>query len=151
MLIIIIGLAITSAILELMIASQIPIWRQWSHKSKLFNLINSMFLSYLVGIAFGAQGLIAMSAGLLSTFMTIPGYAVLHWNYDTEKAKNSGGNRYKQTREKVKHDIQPKVQQTVAATKEVSSDIAKVGGYAIKTIAFPFKASYKTYKYFKSN
>jgi hypothetical protein len=151
MLIIIIGLAITSAILELMIASQVPLWRQWSHKSKLFNLVNSMFLSYLVGIAFGAQGLIAMSAGLLSTFMTIPGYAFLNWNYDTEKAKNAGGNRYKHTREKVKHDIQPKVQQTVAATKEVSSDIVKVSGYAFKTIAFPFKASYKTYKYFKSS
>lgn len=94
MLIIIIGLAITSAVLELMIAAQLPFLRQWSHKSKLFNLINSMFLSYLVGLAFGAQGMVVMTAGILSTFLTIPGYALLHWNYDTEKAKSVGGNRY---------------------------------------------------------
>lgn len=146
MLIIIVGLAVVSTTLELMLAAQIPAWRKWSHKSKLFNLVNSLFLSYLIGIAFGAQGLIAMSAGVLSTMLSIPGYAYLHWNYDSEEAKARGGNRYKHYQKEVK----PKVQQTTAATKEVASDLARGTVFVAKTVAFPLKASYKTYKYVKS-
>ena len=146
MLMIIIGLAVVSTVLELMLAAQIPAWRKWSHKSKLFNLVNSLFLSYLIGIAFGAQGLIAMSAGVLSTMLTIPGYYYLHWNYDSEEAKRRGGNRYKHYQEEIK----PKVQQTAAATKEVTGDIVRGGKFVVKTVALPLKASYKTYKYVKS-
>lgn len=135
-------LAIMSAALELMIAAQIPIWRQWSHKSKLFNLVNSIVLSYLVGIAFGAQGLIAMTAGVLSTFMTIPGYAFLHWNYDTEKAKAQGGNRYHHA----KTNVKPKLQKG----KELGSDLIKVGYVTGRVITAPVWIPRKIYRRFKS-
>ena len=135
-------LAIMSSALELMIAAQIPIWRQWSHKSKVFNLVNSMVLSYVIGIAFGAQGLIAMTAGVLSTFMTIPGYAYLHWNYDTEVAKSQGGNRYNHA----KQNIKPKYEKA----KELSSDLVKVGYVTGRVITSPVWIPRKVYRYFKS-
>lgn len=136
-------LAIASTALELMIASQFPLWRQWSHKSKLFNLVNSMFLSYLIGLAFGAQGLIAMTAGFVSTFMTIPGYAFLNWNYDTEKAKQQDGNRYQYAKKTVK----PKIEKG----KELGSDLIKVGYVTGKVITSPLWISRKVYKYIKSS
>jgi hypothetical protein len=93
-------LAITSTLLELMIASKIPAWRRLSAKSPLFNLVNSLLLSFLVGIAFGAAGLIAMGAGVISTVLSVPGYQFLHWNYDSPQAKRSGGNIIKNSRHK---------------------------------------------------
>lgn len=87
-------LAIMSTALELMIASKIPFWRKLSHKSKLFNLINSLFLSYLMGMAFGATGLIAMTAGVLSTMLSVPGYALLNWAYESPQAHRYGGNLF---------------------------------------------------------
>ena len=135
-------LAIMSAALELMIAAQVPLWRQWSHRSKLFNLLNSMVLSYLIGIAFGAQGLIAMTSGVLSTFLTIPGYAFLNWNYDTEKAKVQDGNRYQYAKKTVK----PKLEKG----KELGSDLIKVGYVTGKVITSPVWISRKVYRRFKS-
>lgn len=85
-------LAITSTVLELMIAAKIPAWRRLSGKSPLFNLLNSLFISFLMGIAFGASGLIAMGAGVISTVLSVPGYKFLYWNYDSEQAKKHGGN-----------------------------------------------------------
>lgn len=93
-------LAVTSAVLELMIAAKIPAWRQWSHKSKLFNLINSLLLSYLIGIAFGAAGLIAMGAGVISTLLSYPGYKFLYWMYDSPMAQRHGGNLFEYTKNK---------------------------------------------------
>lgn len=87
-------LAIMSTALELMIAAKIPIWRRLSHKSKLFNLINSLFLSYIMGMAFGATGLIAMTAGVLSTMLSVPGYSLLHWAYESPQAQSHGGNLF---------------------------------------------------------
>jgi hypothetical protein len=136
-------LAIMSAALELMIASQIPAWRKWSHKSKLFNLINSMILSYFVGIMFGAQGLIAMTAGFMSTFMTIPGYAILNWNFDSPKAATQGGNRYKHT----KSTIKPKVEKG----KELAGDLVKVGYVTGKVITSPIWISRKAVRFYKSH
>jgi len=136
-------LAIMSTVLELMIAANIPWWRQWSHKSKLFNLLNSMFLSYFIGLAFGAQGLIALTAGVLSTFLTIPGYSYLNWNYDSEVAKTKyEGNRYKY----VKKTAKPKV----AKAKELGSDLIKVGYVTGKVITAPLWISRRIYKYCKS-
>ena len=80
-------LAVTSAILELMIAAKVPAWRRLSGTSALFNLTNSLVLSWLVGIAFGAAGLIAMGAGVISTVLTVPGYKFLYWNYDSPAAQ----------------------------------------------------------------
>ena len=85
-------LAITSTILELMIASKVKWWRQKSYQSKLFNMLNSLFLSFLIGLAFSASGLIAMGAGVISTVLTVPGYQFLHWNYDSEQAQKHNGN-----------------------------------------------------------
>lgn len=87
-------LAIMSTALELMIAARVPAWRRLSHKNQLFNLLNSMFISYLMGIAFGAAGLIAMTSGVVSTMLSVPGYQFLHWNYDSPQAQKVGGNIY---------------------------------------------------------
>lgn len=85
-------LAITSTLIELLIASRIKWWRQKSHDNKLFNVLNSLLLSFLIGLAFSASGLIAMGAGVISTLFTIPGYQFLHWNYDSPMAQKHGGN-----------------------------------------------------------
>lgn len=135
-------LAIMSTALELMIAAQIPVWRQWSHKSKLFNLINSLVLSYILGIAFGAGGLIAMTAGVLSTFMTIPGYSLLHWNYDSEPAREKyEGNRYRHAKKAAK----PKYEKA----KELGGDLVKVGWVTGKVVTSPIWIPRKIYKKFK--
>lgn len=80
-------LAATSCALELMIAAKVPAWRRMSAKSPLFNLLNSLFISYIMGIAFGATGLIAMGAGVISTVLSVPGYKFLYWNYDSPMAQ----------------------------------------------------------------
>jgi hypothetical protein len=87
-------LAIASTALELMIAAKIPVWRRNAHKFKLVNLGLSVVLSFIIGILFGAAGLIAMTAAILSTILSIPGYAVLHWAYDSPEAQAHGGNMF---------------------------------------------------------
>jgi hypothetical protein len=88
-------LAVTSCALELMIASKIPAWRKLSAKSPLFNLLNSLVISFVMGIAFGANGLVAMGAGVISTILSVPGYQFLRWNHDTPTARIQDGNRAK--------------------------------------------------------
>ena len=88
-------LAVTSCALELMIASKVPAWRKLSAKSPLFNLLNSLVISFVMGIAFGANGLVAMGAGVISTILSVPGYQFLRWNHDTPTARIQGGNRTK--------------------------------------------------------
>lgn len=85
-------LAVTSTLLELMIAAKIPAWRRLSAKSPLFNLLNSLLISFIMGLAFGAAGLIAMGAGVISTVLSVPGYQFLYWNYDSPQALAHGGN-----------------------------------------------------------
>lgn len=92
-------LAVTSCLLELMIAARVPVWRRWSGSSPLFNLINSLFLSFVMGIAFGAAGLVALGAGVISTILSVPGYKFLKWNYDSPGAIAVGGNRWKHFKE----------------------------------------------------
>lgn len=135
-------LAITSTLLELMIAARIPLWRKWSYRSKLFNLLNSMFLSYLIGLAFGAQGLIAMTAGILSTFLTIPGYTFLHWNYDSDKALDTPEkNRLENTKNKVK--------QTKQKISEPTSDLFKMTYFTAKVVTSPLWVPRRVYRKFK--
>ena len=86
-------LAIVSTLFELMIAAKVPVWRRLSAKSLLFNLGNSILLSYVIGVAFGAAGLISMTAGILSTMFSVPGYKFLEWMYDSPQAKEHGGNQ----------------------------------------------------------
>lgn len=122
-------LAITSALLELMIAAKVPAWRKLSAKSPLFNLINSLFISFIVGIAFGATGLIAMGAGVISTVLTVPGYAFLKWNYDTPKAEALGGNRYVHGKAVAR--------QKYNKSKQVATDLGKVVYVSAKVVTAP--------------
>lgn len=119
-------LAVTSTVLELMIAAKIPAWRKLSHKSKLFNLVNSLVLSFLIGVAFGAAGLIAMGAGVISTLLSYPGYKFLYWMYDSPMAQKHGGNMFEYTKKK-----------WMTALK----DLAKVIYSIIRVITFPVWAT----------
>ena len=79
-------LAFASFIFEMLIASKFPIWRKLAHKSKLANLTLSLVLSYVLGELFGAAGLLVMTAAIISTLLSIPGYTYLAWNYDSAEA-----------------------------------------------------------------
>lgn len=122
-------LAVTSCLLELMIAAKVPIWRQLSGKYPLFNLLNSLFISFVMGIAFGAGGLVAMGSGVISTVLSVPGYKFLYWNYDTPEAKAHGGNqiKYYKANSKVYLD----------KWRIALSDLAKLTYNIIKFITFP--------------
>jgi uncharacterized membrane protein len=86
-------LAIASTVIELSFAAKIPAWRKAAKKNKTVNMIISILLSYILGILFGAGGLIAMSAAMISTVLSIPGYAFLEWAYDSPQAAKRGGNQ----------------------------------------------------------
>jgi hypothetical protein len=115
-------LAVTSTVLELMIAAKVPAWRKLSAKNPLFNLLNSLFLSFLVGIAFGASGLIAMGSGVISTVISVPGYKFLYWNYDSPMAQNHNGNMMAHIKKK---------------WTQAFKDLAKVIYSVIRVITFP--------------
>jgi hypothetical protein len=122
-------LAVTSCLLELMIAAKVPIWRQLSGRYPLFNLLNSLFLSFVMGIAFGAAGLVAMGAGVISTVLSVPGYKFLYWNYDTPEAKLHGGNQFKYYRANFKVHF--------SKWQVALSDLTKLTYNFIKFITFP--------------
>jgi len=131
-------LGFTSFVIEMMIASSFPYWRQLAHKNKAFNMIASIGLSSTIGFLFGAQGLIMMTGALFGTMLSIPGYAFLHWNYDTPKAKSSGGNRY----DHMKKQAKPKYEKA----KELGGDLAKTGWFVGRTITAPIWISRKIYR-----
>jgi len=122
-------LAITSTILELMIAARVPIWRKLSYKYPLFNLVNSLFLSFIVGIAFGANGLVALGAGVISTILSFPGYKFLHYNYDSEEALLLGKSRYAHFSDTLKV--------TIDKWRSVLKDFFKVVYIIVKIITLP--------------
>lgn len=88
-------LAVASSAIEMMFAAKIPAWRKAAKKYKLVNLIASLVLSYILGVMFGAAGLIAMTAAIFSTILSIPGYIFLEWAYDSPQAQKHGGNLIK--------------------------------------------------------
>lgn len=88
-------LAIASTAVELTFASKFPAWRQAAKRNKAINLVVSIGLSFVLGMMFGAAGLIAMSAAIISTVMSIPGYAFLEWAYDSPGAAKHNGNQIK--------------------------------------------------------
>lgn len=88
-------LALASSALELTLAARIKPWRMLCAKYSSANMIVSLLLSFVIGMAFGAQGLIAMGAGVISTMLSYPGYKFLYWNYDSPEALSQGGNRSK--------------------------------------------------------
>jgi hypothetical protein len=135
-------LAITSAVLELMIAAKVPFWRRLSAESGLFNLLNSLVLSYIMGLAFGASGLIAMGAGVISTVLTVPGYKFLHWNYDSPKALALGTTRTS--------EIKSKAAVKYEKTKEVTADVAKVAYVSARIVTAPIWITRKANKKYKA-
>jgi len=123
-------LAFASTAFELMLAAKIPPLRRLSHKNITFNLANSMVISWVVGIMFGAAGLIAMTAGILSTLMSIPGYHLLYWMYDSPQAQANGGNQLRYQKQKIKNEFG----KWSAAIGDLFNLIYKI----IRIITFPF-------------
>jgi hypothetical protein len=87
-----ISLAIASTVVEMMFAARFPIWRKNAHKFKWVNMTVSILLSFLLGVMFGAAGLITLGAAMISTVLSIPGYQFLHWAYDSPQALKHNGN-----------------------------------------------------------
>jgi len=121
-----IALALASTVVEMMFAARIPAWRKNAHKYKWVNMTLSILLSFILGIMFGAAGLITLGAAMISTVLSIPGYAILHWNYDSKEAQKHGGNMI--------HFLRGK---WIQAFK----DLAKIIYGIIKIITFPIWAT----------
>lgn len=130
-------LAIASAVVELTFASKFPAWRRAAKKNKAVNLGISITLSFVLGIMFGAAGLIAMSAAIISTVIAVPGYAFLEWAYDSPQAQAKGGNQVKYYSDK---------------TKTVISDLTRLIYKILRIITFPiwgFRIIVEKYKSIK--
>ena len=144
MLMMMIMLAVSSTIVEMMFAANFPAWRRNAHKYKWFNMAVSILISFILGFAFGAAGLIALGAAMVSTMLSIPGYAILHWNYDSVKAQTLGTPRSVHIKTVVKDKSEK--------GKELAGDLAKVAYGTGKVITAPIwitrKATtkYKAYK-----
>ena len=121
-----IWLAIASTVVEMMFAARIPAWRKNAHKYKWLNMTLSLLLSFVFGLMFGAVGLIALGAAMISTVLSIPGYMVLHWNYDSPQALKHGGNMTNYLR---------------AKWLQAFKDLAKVIYAIIRIITFPIWAT----------
>ena len=131
-------LSLASTALELMLAAKIPSWRKSAFKYKLINLTFSVLLSFFLGIMFGAAGLIVMTAAVVSTILSIPGYKFLHWNYDSSAAQQRGGNQYKYFSTK---------------WKQVFSDFMNLLYKIFRVITFPiwgFRLVYQKYSIVKN-
>lgn len=85
-------LAFSSFIVEMTFASKVSFWRQIARQYKLANLAMSLLFSYTLATLFGASGLIAMTAAIMATLLSIPGYAMLYTIYDSPAAQSVGGN-----------------------------------------------------------
>ena len=132
-------LAIASAVVELTFASKFPGWRRAAKRNKAVNLTISIALSALLGVLFGAAGLIVMSASIISTVMVIPGYSFLAWAYDSPQAQAKGGNL---------------IQYYTDKWKQVLSDFAKLIYKILRIITFPIWATrlvYQKYKIYSAN
>jgi hypothetical protein len=126
MLSLVIMLAVASTIVELTFAANFPRWRQAANNNKAINLFISIVISFILGMAFGAAGLIAMSAAIISTVMSIPGYAFLHWAYDSPRAKKHNGNLLKHYADK---------------WKQVLTDFVNIVYKVLRIITFPIWAT----------
>jgi len=122
----VIVLSLASAAMELTFASKFPTWRKAAKRNKAINLTISIVISFIIGIMFGAAGLITMAAAIISTVIVIPGYAFLEWAYDSPQAATRGGNQIKYYSDK---------------TKEVVSDTFKIIYKILRVITFPIWGS----------
>jgi hypothetical protein len=115
-------LALSSAFLEVKLAKALPIWHKMSVKSQAFNLLGSIALSYVLGMLFGASGLIALMAGIVSTVITVPYYSGLRYIEDNET----------------------KVTENVQIVKDAGRGI----WFFVKFIGFPFRVVRKITQFF---
>jgi len=122
-------LAVSSTIVEMMFAANFPAWRKNAHKYKWFNMVVSVLISFILGVAFSAGGLIALGAAMISTVLSIPGYAFLHWNYDSPRAHARGGDQFSYIKKNLKTSYD---KWSVAL-----SDLAKLFYSLIRFITFP--------------
>lgn len=122
-------LAIASFVFEMMLAAKIPSWRQNAKRNKIVNLVLSVLLSFIMGVLFGAAGLIVMTAAIISTLMSVPGYAFLYWNYDSPQAQARGGNQ-------IQH-MKVTTITNFRKFKQVVSDIGKMIYKIMRVITFP--------------
>lgn len=136
-------LAIASTVVELMFAAKIPAWRKNAHKIKWFNMVISIALSFILGIAFGAAGIIALGAAMISTVLSIPGYAFLHWNYDSPQAIKGGAPVLEQYRNNISSQID--------RTKKLLVDLCKLFYFIGKVITIPFWLPEKISNSFKQS
>lgn len=130
-------LAVSSTIVEMMFAANFPAWRKNAHKYKWFNMVVSVFISFILGVAFSAGGLIALGAAMISTVLSIPGYAFLYWNFDSPKATTRGGNQFAHIKQTSKEAYE---KWSVAL-----SDLAKLIYSFIRFITFPIWFSRNIY------
>jgi len=76
-------LAFSSVVLEAFLVWNIPALQRFYTSGKagrIFNAVNSVLLSFGLGFVFGAEGLVAMSAAMISTMVSISGlYDGLNW------------------------------------------------------------------------
>ena len=121
-----IALAISSTVVEMMFAARFPIWRKNAHKYKWVNMTLSILLSFILGVMFGAAGLITLGAAMISTVLSIPGYTFLHWVYDSPQALKHNGNMIVHLR---------------AKWGQAFKDLAKVIYGIIRIITFPIWAT----------
>ena len=134
-------LAIASTVVEMMFAAKIPAWRKNAHKLKWVNMVISIALSFILGIAFGAAGIIALGAAMISTVLSIPGYAFLHWNYDSPKAIDGGA--------PVLQQYKTNISAQVDKTKELFIDLCKLFYLIGRIITIPFWLPAKISTWFK--
>lgn len=122
-------LAFASFIFEMLLASNIPAWRKNAKKYKTINLILSVLLSFVMGALFGAAGLIVMTAAILSTLMSIPGYIFLYWCLDSPQAQARGGNQYRY--------LKKNMFESFSKFKQVILDLYKMIYKTLRFITFP--------------
>lgn len=122
-------LAIASFAMEMTIASKIPAMRRIAKNYVLANLAISIGISYSIGILFGAVGLIAMTAAIASTLMSIPGYQYLYWCHDSPQALAVGGNMYAHTKSQLKTSI--------SKWGVLMKDFKRIVYVTLKTVTFP--------------
>lgn len=67
-------LAVTSTIMEIVLLLKFKPLLNFLLKHKTLDLIFSFALSYVLGVMFGASGLIAMTAGIFSTLLSLMVY-----------------------------------------------------------------------------
>lgn len=83
-------LAIVSTAFEMIIASKWTWWREKAAHSLLVCGLGSVLLSYALGTLFGGHGLIAMTAGVMSTVMSACCYPILnYWLKHKEAISNT--------------------------------------------------------------